>query len=274
MIKTVITPFANDTFAFAALENGLIETDVNYEISYKDLEELNQLSLKSDGDLLKISFNTLGKILDNYVLLPVGSCLGYNNGPKIISKEKFDTSELKNKKIGIPGKNTTAYMLLKILLPNAAEEIVFPYHELTNAVNDGIVDCALTIHETRFQIEEQGMLEIADIFDLWTVQTDSPLPLGGVVAKRSLGDKTINNIVNDLRKSLEMARKNEDMAMNFSLRHSFKKDIDFVKKNVDLYVNDETFQLSHQGIKSIQSLLNLGFKKNLLPKPTNNWLFN
>ena len=234
MISTGITPFANDTFAFSALEKGLVKTDLNYSISYKDLEELNQMSLKGQGDVNKISFNTLGQILENYVLLPVGSCLGFNNGPKIISNGKFSLSDLKNKKIGVPGKNTTAYMLLKILAPHAAEEIVFPYHELTKKVLDGTIDCALTIHETRFQIEELGLSEVGDIFNLWTAKTDSPLPLGGIVAKRSLGVEKITQITSDLKNSLKIAQANRDMALSFSLEHSFKKELGFVEKNVDL----------------------------------------
>jgi len=273
MISTGITPFANDAFAFAALEKGLVKTDLEYSIFYKDLEELNQMSLKGLGDLNKISFNTLGKILDDYVLLPVGSCLGFNNGPKIIAKEKFSLSELKNKKIGVPGTNTTAYMLLKILAPHAAEEVIFPYQELTKKVMDGTIDCALTIHETRFQIEELGLSEVGDIFDLWTAKTDSPLPLGGVVARRSLGAEKISQITSDLQISLKIAHEDKNMALQFALDHSFKKDPGFVEKNVNLYVNDETMNLSEAGIKSLQSLLDLGHEAGMLPKPSKNWLF-
>ncbi|MFK7827744.1 MAG: MqnA/MqnD/SBP family protein [Oligoflexales bacterium] len=273
MISTGITPFANDTFSFAAIEKGLVNAKHNYLISYRDIEELNQLALACQVDLIKISFNTLGKILDNYVLLPVGSCLGFNNGPKIIAKEKFSLSELKNKKIGVPGVNTTAYMLLKILTPHASEEMIFPYHELCNKVVDGTIDCALTIHESRFQIEELGLTEVSDIYELWTAKTDSPLPLGGLVARRSLGVKKLTEMTSDLQKSLKMAHSNKEMALNFAFDHSFKKDILFVEKNVDLYVNDESMNLSENGCKSLQSLLKLGHEAGMFPKPVKNWLF-
>ena len=104
-------------------------------------------------------------------------------------------------------------------------------------------------------------------------KTDSPLPLGGVVAHRALGAEKITQITSDLEYSLKMAFEDKNMALEFALKHSFKKDISFVEKNVDLYVNQETMKLSEAGIKSIQCLLNLGYEAGILPKPTKDWLF-
>ena len=273
MILTNITPFANDTYAFAALEKGLVETKLNYSIFYMDIEKINKMSISGQGDLNKISFSTLGRILDNYFLLPVGSCLGYHNGPKIIAREKFNLYELEHKKIGIPGTNTTAYLLLKILAPQAAEELIFPYHDLLGRVLDGSIDCALTIHETRFQLEDRGLFEIGDLFRLWTAKTDLPLPLGGIAARKKLGEEKLRQISRDLQKSLEIGNENKKMAIDFALEHSYDKDPRLVKKNVGLYINEETRSLSPVGIKSIQTLLDLGNQAGIFPIPAKDWLF-
>lgn len=272
MISIGITPFVNDTFAFVGIAKELIKTNLKYSTSYYDLEELNFRSIQEDGDILKISFNTLGKILDNYILLPVGSCLGFHNGPKIVAKRKFPLSELNNKRIGIPGTNTSSYMLFKLLTPAAREELIFPYQELPDQVLNDNVDCALTIHESRFQIEEMGLTEIGDLFDLWAERTAAPLPLGGIVAKRSLGAATISQIILDIKQSLLMANK-QNLGLNYAQEFSFNKDLRFIKKNIDLYVNEETLDLSSTGIGAIQTLLDLGYEAGFFPKPRHDWLF-
>lgn len=272
-MKAGITPFANDCFAFSAIEHKLIPLENQYEIEFQDLEALNRNALSEKGDLLKISFNILAEISDRYQLLPVGSCLGYDNGPKIIARSTFNLSDLKDKTIGIPGKNTTAYMLLRIFAPSAKLEIECPYQDLIPKVISGELDCALIIHESRFQLAEFGVKEIGDLFELWNQKTHSPLPLGGIVARRSLGEKTLASISRDLQNSLSYAHQYRDQVLRLAMAHSFKKELSFVEKNVDLYVNNETKQLSDSGIRSIQSLINLGSSAGLIPSIQNDWLF-
>ena len=272
-MKTGITPFANDCFAFAAMAQKLIPLQNQYDIEFHDLEKLNQQALSNGADLLKVSFNILSGISGEYQLLPVGSCLGYDNGPKIIAGSSFKLSDLNQKTIGIPGKNTTAYMLLRIFAPGAKLEVECPYHELIPKVKSGDLDCALVIHESRFQLAEFGVEEIGDLFDLWSRETNSPLPLGGIVARRSLGPETLRSVTRDLQNSLSYADSHKDQALQFALSHSFKKDLSFVEKSIDLYVNDETRHVSNTGIRSIQSLISLGSQAGLIPSAHQDWLF-
>ena len=273
MISVGITPFANDIYTFAALYQQKVKAHLVYDFSFLDIEQLNERSLKSLGDVNKVSFSTFGNILNDYTLLPVGSCLGMDNGPKIVASKKINLQDLKSLRLGIPGKKTTAYMLYKSLCPQAKLEIIFPYDNLIDALAAGECDAALLIHESRFQLKEFDLREIADLFDLWTNKTSAPLPLGGVVAKRSLGDKLLSKITDDFSRSLAYSRTKPDEAIDLVLEFSNQKSKELAQKNLDIYVTDESYQLSSKGIRAIQSLLDMGSQTGLLPKPISNWLF-
>ena len=273
MISVGITPFANDIYAFNGLYRQKIDSKLNYEFEFLDIEQLNARSLKGLGDVLKVSFSAFAHVLDDYTLLPIGSCLGTGNGPKIVTKKGMNLAALTKLRLAIPGTQTTAYMLYKSLCPQAKEELCFPYHLLLDKLEHGECDAALLIHESRFQIEEKGLHELADLFELWDQKTQAPLPLGGIIAKRSLGKDTLASITNDLYKSLIYSRSHPKDAVNAVLEHSIQKDPELAKKNIDLYVTEDTFQLSETGTHAIQSLLNLGSQAGLLPPPKDHWLF-
>lgn len=274
LISVGITPFANDIFTFAGIYLKQISAEQSYQFNFLDIEELNKRSVNGIGHLNKISFSTLGRITDEYCLLPVGSCLGVHNGPKIVSrKDVRSLQDLKHLSLGIPGKQTTAYMLYRSLCPHAKTEHVYPYDDLINLVHSGDCDAALLIHESRFQLAEFELTELADLFDLWTTKTSAPLPLGGLVAKRSLGVKILADITKDICRSLEYSRTNPEESMKLVLEYSNQKSKNFAQKNLDHYISSETFQLSSTGIHAIESLLDIGHQAGLLPEPKDNWLF-
>ncbi|NRA47111.1 MAG: hypothetical protein HRU09_19350 [Oligoflexales bacterium] len=273
MISVGITPFANDIFAFTGLYQKEVASKLSYDFSFLDIEQLNQRSLVGMGDVNKVSFSTLGRVLNEYALLPVGSCLGEDNGPKIVSLKKHNLQDLGKLRLGIPGIQTTAYLLYRSLCPQAGKELVFPYHELLSKLKTGECDAVLLIHESRFQIEDQGCSELADLFELWFDQTKAPLPLGGLIAKRSLCNELISMLIDDISASLAYSRSHQDKAMDSILAFSAQKDRSMAQKNLDLYVTKDTYQLGQGGINGIASLLNMGYKAGLLPKPEQQWLF-
>ncbi|MCB9228144.1 MAG: hypothetical protein H6618_00895 [Deltaproteobacteria bacterium] len=273
MIRTGITSFANDTFMFAALARQQAPSGLDYSILYEDLEELNQRALRAESDLLKVSFSILDRVSEDYILLPVGGCLIMSQGPQLIAREAFSPEELPSKRLGIPGHHTTAYLLLRMLFPAAAEELVFPYHELTERLLDQTIDCALTIHDSHFLNSSYQFKTIADLCNSWASETQGPLPLGGLIARRSLGKEILSKITRDLQSSLLDAWQNRGRAAQFAYEQSRVQNPEIIRKCIDLYVNDESMQLSPAGIRSIHHLLNPGGKKTQPGLTQQDWLF-
>lgn len=267
-MKIAISPCPNDTFLFHAWITGLI--DKPPQVHFADIQELNQLALKGAYPLIKLSFHCLSKVTENYQLLPVGSALGFNCGPKIIAKSPFSIADLPHKRIAIPGKETTAHLLLEKLLPSPKEKHFCLYHEVIDLIEKNSVDCGLIIHETRFTYTLRGFYEIIDLGKLWEMRYHLPLPLGGLVIRRDFQDK--ERVVNTLKASLAYAQKYPKASRSFILNHSQEKESDVVERHIATYVNQETESLSIRGMQAIELLTGVCLKNSLfLPreeKPT------
>lgn len=263
----------NDTFLISSIAQNSLTSNIAYDINYADIESINQLCLNNRGDLNKISISCLGSVLDQYQLLPVGVTLGYKNGPKLIAKKQFDLDQLPRLRIGIPGFKTTAYFLYRTLLPSAKEVIELPYNELSTRLLEGKIDSALVIHDTRFELQAKKLIEVCDIFDLWAHKTKLPLPLGGLVVKRSLGQTLIAKINEQLQQSLREAYKQRQKSLEFVKKHNPKLTNGQIEQNLELYVNSETQQLSPLGQRSILAMLQLGKTSAYFSQWSNDWLF-
>ena len=246
-----ISPCPNDTFALYALFNESI-TDLVLDVSIQDLQQLNQRAQKKELDIVKVSMFQFSKLLDDYILLPVGCALGHNVGPKIIGKT-FATS-FEDKCIAFAGKDTTAHFLFDLFF-TCKEKVFCPYFEITQKIQDGTVDYGVIIHETRFTFESLGLVECYDLGALWEKRFCLPLPLGGIVAKRNLVD--LEKITKSLFSSLQYAKKYCKKTMEFVLKHSIEKDPEVVKKHIETYVTQETQMLTPIGIQAIQCFLEL-----------------
>lgn len=264
-LRLAFSPCPNDTFLFHAFVKNLIPHPFALQTSLLDIQQLNEGVLAGLPDLSKISFFTLGHILDSYCLLPSGSALGFANGPKIVSAQKGKTiADLKNGTLGIPGRNTTAYLLYRLLLPAAKYENFCLYHELVHKLQTRNLDFALVIHETRFNLEKEGLYEVCDLGQVWQEQTGLPLPLGCLVAKRSLGERVIAQIHEALIQSLDYAYAHPNAGNAYILEHSQEKDPAIVHAHIALYVNEETRKLSEKGMEAIRYLLRAGQELKLL----------
>jgi 1,4-dihydroxy-6-naphthoate synthase len=209
LIDIAYSPCPNDTFLFHAWSDGLVGRPVSTTLL--DIEKLNQAALKGTYDVCKVSFAILPKILDDYVLLPVGAALGFGCGPKIVAKRPFPLEELSEHEIAIPGRHTTAHLLLKHLAPKPKKKRFCLYHEVTES------DVALIIHEQRFTFQDQDYVEIADLGELWERKTGCPIPLGGVVAKRTLDLARLTQL---LSASLQIARSNPKLSSPYIAKHA------------------------------------------------------
>lgn len=254
-LSLAFSPCPNDTFLFHAFVNNLVSHSFSLNVTLADIQQLNELALRNAVDICKVSFPTFLRLEKDYCLLPVGAALGNSNGPKIVAATHFPLEKLCDLRIAIPGKDTTAYRLYKLLTPKARREVFCLYHEIPALIRSGQVDCGLIIHETRFTLSKERLIEICDLGLMWERDTHLPLPLGGLVAKRSLGSDTLSQIISCLQSSLRYARQNQEASRAYILQHSREKDWDVARAHIDLYVNEDTEQISSRGREAIALLL-------------------
>ena len=247
----------NDTFIFDAMIHGKIDTEgLEFDLFIGDVEELNRKAFHQELDITKISYNAYTRLTNNYILMDSGSALGENCGPLIIANEHFDIDELKHKKIAIPGVNTTANLLLSVAFPEVKDKVEMIFSDIEKAVIDGSVDAGLIIHESRFTYEEKGLIKIIDLGEYWENLTNTPTPLGGIIAQRSLGDEVLQKINRVLKRSVQFAFDHPKSGLDFIKKHAQEMSEEVMYKHIGLYVNDYTLDLGTSGRKSVETLFN------------------
>ena len=268
------SPCPNDTFIFDALVNNKIDTGgLSFDVVLEDVETLNQLALQKKLDITKLSYGVLPLVLDKYIVLNSGSALGSGVGPLLIQKSKVKSKNVEDFLIAIPGENTTAHLLFSLAYPNAKNKIFLRYDEIENFVLDGN-GLGVIIHENRFTYQAKGLYKIADLGDYWEKETGNPIPLGGIAAKRSI-DTAIALQVNKLiRESIEYAFNNHYKDLTgYVKEHAQDMSEEVMRKHIDLYVNDQSLDISNEGKKAVVELLNIKQKTNSSTTFTINEIF-
>ena len=263
------SPCPNDTFIFDAMVHGKIDTE-GLEFSYvlADVEELNQKALRGELDITKLSFHAFLHLADKYVLLQSGAALGLNAGPLLISRTPLSLEDLAGKRIGIPGKNTTANLLLSLAAPHLTNKVEMLFSDLEKAVSDGEIDAGLIIHESRFTYAQKGLFKVADLGEFWESRTQSPIPLGGIVTRRNFPLETIQKIDRVLKRSVEFAFANPGSSMPFIRTNAQEMDEEVMKKHIELYVNEYSVQLGPAGRKAVLLLFSEAIKAGLIREGT------
>ncbi|MDF2550412.1 MAG: hypothetical protein K0S07_1479 [Chlamydiales bacterium] len=254
-LPIALSPCPNDTFLIHAWAHGLIESPLSCNLHFGDIEQLNTWALEGRYPVTKVSIGLLPHIQDTYQLLPVGVALGRNAGPLIIAKKPFLLEDLAQKKVAIPGRHTTANLLLDLLQIPCLEKIEVLYSEILNQVEREEVDAGLIIHESRFLYQERGYVAIADLGQLFERAFHCPVPLGGYVAKKSMALEERNEIAALLQRSLSYAWQNPERSASFVLEHSQEKDPLIIQKHIDLFVSADTHTLSLEGQKALSHFL-------------------
>ncbi len=263
------SPCPNDTFIFDALIHHKIDTEgLDFEVFYDDVETLNQKAFRGELDITKLSYHAFAYVVDKYVLLDAGSALGFGVGPLLISNFEFSISDLNNvdRKIGIPGKYTTANFLLGLALPEATNKQELVFSEIEDAVLSGKVDVGLIIHENRFTYQNKGLKKIIDLGDYWEKQTGCAIPLGGIVANRKLPLDVQHKINRVLKKSVEFAFANPKSGLEFIRSHAQEMSEEVMYKHIELYVNKYSVDLGEEGRKAINLLFDTAKEKNIIPE--------
>lgn len=249
------SPCPNDTFIFDAIVNSRIDTGgLDFEIFIADVEELNKKALQGGYDIIKVSVQTYFKIKDRYEMLNSGAAIGKDCGPLLVSKNKYSYNAIKNLTVAIPGKNTTANLLLKIAFPDIREKVELKFSEIEEAIVEGMVDAGLIIHESRFTYQEKGLIKIIDLGEYWESITGCPLPLGCIMIRKDI-DISIKQTFNKLLKqSVEYAMSNPLQGMDFVKSYAREIKEDVIKKHIDLYVNNYTKEIGEDGREAIERL--------------------
>lgn len=258
----------NDTFIFDAMVNGKIDTyGIEFEVIMTDVEELNHLVINQKIDISKLSFHTLGYVMDKYKLLNAGSALGFGCGPLLISNDILpDFSENPNYSIGIPGKNTTANFLFNIFYPNHTNKKILVFHEIENQLLDNSIDAGVIIHENRFTYQSKGLHKITDLGEKWETSTSFPIPLGGIAINRQLDIEIQRKIDLIMKNSVSYAFENQDNVMGFVEKYAQEMDKHIMKQHIDLYVNEFTKDLGEKGRAAINYFINIGIALNIFEK--------
>ncbi len=250
------SPCPNDTFMFYPLVHGLVDTGGHsFHERLEDVETLNRLAVTGVLDVTKVSYAVLGHIREQYALLKAGSALGRGCGPLLVAKEGLEPSQLKGRTIAIPGRYTTAHLLLRLLCPELENFLEMPFNEIMDAVMTGRADAGVIIHESRFTYKGFGLHQIIDLGEWWEGETGLPIPLGGIVARRSLGQETIGLIENALAAAVEYARANPHAAAAYIREHAQEMSPEVCASHIGLYVNDFSQSLGDEGERAIGELL-------------------
>jgi 1,4-dihydroxy-6-naphthoate synthase len=260
------SPCPNDTFMFYPLVHGLVDTGgILFHERLEDVETLNQFALKGELDISKVSYHALGHIRDEYALLRSGSALGRGCGPLLVAAGRINPAELRGKTIAVPGRYTTALLLLRLFDPSLENFIIMPFNEIMDSVLSGNVDAGLIIHESRFSYQGFGLHKLVDLGEWWERETGMPIPLGGIVARRSLGIETIAAVEQALNQGVYYAQAHPDQAANYIREHSQEMSSEVCTEHIKLYVNDYSLNLGDDGIEAISFLLKRAEKAGLIP---------
>lgn len=262
------SPCPNDTFIFYGLVHGKVQAPgLSFaEPLLEDVEKLNLWGLNHKLDVTKLSFHALGHMLDEYCLLSAGSALGRGCGPLLVAGSEISLSGLQNKTIAIPGKLTTAAMLLKMLLPDCHRMVEMRFDQIMEAISLGKVDAGVIIHESRFTYQEQGMVCLQDLGQWWEETSGLPIPLGCIAARRSLGREKINAIDRAVRESLDYGFANPDECLPYIKSKSQELEPNIVRSHIELYVNEFSRDLGEEGRAAIDTFLLKGRQVGGIPE--------
>ena len=250
------SPCPNDCFIFDALVHNKIDTEgLEFEVLLEDVETLNRKAFEGITDVTKLSYHAYAHLTNEYVLLDSGSALGNNCGPLLISKREIAADEdISTLKIAIPGKYTTANFLLGLAYPNAKNKVEMVFSDIERAVLNDEVDSGLIIHENRFTYQAKGLKKIIDLGEYWESTTKMPIPLGGIVIKRTMSDAIKQKVNRVLRKSVEYAFANPKASLEYVKAHSQEMSEEVMYNHIKLYVNSYSVDLGTIGRKAIQTL--------------------
>jgi 1,4-dihydroxy-6-naphthoate synthase len=226
---------------------------------------LNRMAMTADVDITKISYHAFAYVANNYFILDSGSALGYKNGPLVISKNRINPDDFTSLHVAIPGKYTTANLLMSIAWPEATHKTEYVFSDIERALLAGEVDAGLIIHETRFTYQSKGLQKFADMGEYWEKLTGLPIPLGSIVIKRSIPEDVALKVNRVLKRSIEYANKDSMASYDFVSNNAKEMDRNVMNNHIQLFVNEFTANLGPVGRRSIETLYTIARERNVIP---------
>ncbi len=264
------TPDSDDAFMFYGMFTGKV-TSLDFTVNHviEDIEKLNRKATNPELDVTAVSVHACAYI-SGYTILRSGGSFGIGYGPIVTAKKQMTIDEIKKCKIAIPGKMTSAFLLLQLMI-GKFDYVEMNFSEIPEAVRNGKVDAGLVIHETQLSYEQEGNVKILDVGEWWDKETNGlPVPLGINVMKTSLGNDTIHKFDQYLQASIEYGLAHLDDAMDYAMQYSRGKPRELIEKFVKMYVNKITVNMGSKGEESIRRVFEMAKQKNIVPEFTLN----
>lgn len=248
-VRLAISPCPNDLFVFYK-----VLKESAYEVTLEEIHKLNNIALRGEADVVKISAAIFGDIKDKYLLLDAGSAFGINDGPIVVSKREITADKIKI--LAVPGKSTTAYMLYRKIFGEAPKILETTYDGVINLILEEKADAGILIHEGRLLFPTYGLKLVVDLFKIWQDKTKGlPLPLGLIVMRKELKENLKKTFEEKIRESIEYSNKNKKEVLEFIMRkHPHLKE-DLIEKYLKSFVNDYTYSIGKRGAKALEILL-------------------
>ncbi len=260
------SPDSDDAFMFYGLATNKVQVPgLRFTHTLCDIQSLNQKAMEGDGlyDVTAISFHAYPYLQKTYALMTCGGSVGEGYGPMVVAPRAFSESEIKQKKIAVPGKLTTAYLALKLFASEIETEVV-PFDQIIPQVLEGKYEAGLIIHEGQLTYDRSGLYRVIDLGKWWLQTTGLPLPLGGNAIRRSLGQELISSVSNALRDSIQYALDHREQALQYAMQ--FARDLDprLADRFVGMYVNERTLDYGPDGKEAIRRLLETGYREGII----------
>jgi 1,4-dihydroxy-6-naphthoate synthase len=266
-IHVAHSPDSDDAFMFYALASGKIDTEgLTYVHQLQDIETLNQRAMRGELEVTAVSIHAYAYLADSYALLPHGASMGDRYGPRLVARSPLSRADIRGKRIAVPGLMTSAYLALRLFEP-VFEPVVTPFDQIEDAVADGSVDLGLLIHEGQLTFADRGLHLIQDLGEWWFGETGLPLPLGGNVIRKDLGDDLTRKISRHLRDSIAYGLEHRSAALDHSMQYARGLERSKADAFVGMYVNDWTLDYGEAGRRAVRQFLQRGVEAGIIPKP-------
>jgi 1,4-dihydroxy-6-naphthoate synthase len=263
-LRIAYSPCPNDTFVFHAWSHGLIDGAPPLDVTFADIDITNGAAERGEFDVVKVSYAALPWLLDQYRLLPSGGALGRGCGPLVLSRGDIDGGSVDGKTVAVPSERSTAYLLFRLWAQGQrpARIDVVPFTQIMPAVRDGHYDAGLVIHEARFVYQDYGLTSLVDLGQWWEADTGLPIPLGAIIAKRSLDAGALAAAA---RASVEYAWADPSASAAYVAQHADEMSPDVQAQHIGLYVNEFTRELGDEGYAAVSGLLGRAHRLGLTP---------
>lgn len=259
------SPDSDDAFMFYALATGKLRVPgIKFSHVLSDIESLNQAAQSEKYDITAVSVYAYPSIADKYILLDCGASFGEGYGPIVVSARAIKKTDLKGRKVAIPGTRTTSYLALKLFEPGV-EPVTMPFDKILDAVRAREVEAGLLIHEGQLLYTAAGLHKVVDLGVWWQEQTGLPLPLGANAIRRSLGSELARQVAGAIRASVSYALEHREEALNYALQFAREMDLALADKFVGMYVNRWTLNFGEEGRRAVNELVARAKSASLLP---------